>query len=37
MDAVLSGVSAKPDLFPENTKDVPDINFFYRYSVEHRA
>lgn len=32
VDTVLDGVNAKPDLFPENTRDVPDINFFYRYS-----
>lgn len=31
MDTVLSGVNAKPDLFPENPNDVPDINFFYRW------
>lgn len=30
VDTVLNGVNAKPDLFPENSKDVPDINFFYR-------
>uniref|UniRef100_A0A3Q0S9U5 Endosome-lysosome associated apoptosis and autophagy regulator family member 2b n=1 Tax=Amphilophus citrinellus TaxID=61819 RepID=A0A3Q0S9U5_AMPCI len=30
VDTVLNGVNAKPDLFPENAKDVPDINFFYR-------
>ncbi|KAM8739882.1 endosome/lysosome-associated apoptosis and autophagy regulator family member 2-like isoform 2-T2 [Acanthopagrus schlegelii] len=30
VDSVLDGVNAKPDLFPENSKDVPDINFFYR-------
>ncbi|KAI3366634.1 hypothetical protein L3Q82_009319 [Scortum barcoo] len=30
VDTVLDGVNAKPDLFPENSKDVPDINFFYR-------
>lgn len=30
VDTVLNGVSAEPDLFPENSQDVPDINFFYR-------
>uniref|UniRef100_A0AAX7UXT3 MRH domain-containing protein n=1 Tax=Astatotilapia calliptera TaxID=8154 RepID=A0AAX7UXT3_ASTCA len=29
VDTVLNGVSAEPDLFPENSQDVPDINFFY--------
>lgn len=37
VDTVLDGVNAKPDLFPENSKDVPDINFFYRYSMKHRG
>ena len=36
VDSVLDGVNAKPDLFPENSKDVPDINFFYRYSVKDK-
>ncbi len=36
-DSVLEGVNAKPDLFPENTKDVPDINFFYRYSMKGKV
>uniref|UniRef100_A0A8C9XZ41 Endosome-lysosome associated apoptosis and autophagy regulator family member 2b n=1 Tax=Sander lucioperca TaxID=283035 RepID=A0A8C9XZ41_SANLU len=30
VDSVLDGVNAKLELFPENVKDVPDINFFYR-------
>ncbi|KAM6985513.1 endosome/lysosome-associated apoptosis and autophagy regulator family member 2-like isoform 2-T2 [Aplochiton taeniatus] len=30
VDSVLDGVNAKPELFPENTKEVPDINFFYK-------
>ncbi|TKS90722.1 UPF0577 protein KIAA1324-like [Collichthys lucidus] len=30
VDTVLDGVNAKPELYPENLKDVPDINFFYR-------
>lgn len=30
VDTVLNGVNAEPDLFPENSQDVPDINFFYR-------
>lgn len=32
METVLNGVNAKPDLFPESSEDVPDINFFYRSS-----
>uniref|UniRef100_A0A665V0G9 UPF0577 protein KIAA1324-like n=1 Tax=Echeneis naucrates TaxID=173247 RepID=A0A665V0G9_ECHNA len=30
VDTVLNGMNAQPDLFPENSGDVPDINFFYR-------
>lgn len=30
VDSVLNGIEAKPELFPESAKDVPDINFFYR-------
>ncbi|XP_061922405.1 endosome/lysosome-associated apoptosis and autophagy regulator family member 2-like [Entelurus aequoreus] len=30
VDGVLNGVSAQPDLFPQNTNNVPDINFFFR-------
>ncbi|XP_029901434.1 UPF0577 protein KIAA1324-like isoform X1 [Myripristis murdjan] len=30
VDTVLDGVNAKPELFPENSNDVPDINYFYR-------
>lgn len=37
MDTVLDGVNAKPDLFPENSKDVPDINFFYRCNKKDRG
>ncbi|KAJ3611954.1 hypothetical protein NHX12_020233, partial [Muraenolepis orangiensis] len=32
VDSVLSGVNAKPVLFPMRSTDVPDINFFYRSS-----
>lgn len=37
VDSVLDGVNATPDLFPENLKDVPDINFFYRYGVKYKC
>ncbi|XP_049617154.1 endosome/lysosome-associated apoptosis and autophagy regulator family member 2 [Syngnathus scovelli] len=30
VDRFLDGVRADPGLFPENTNNVPDINFFYR-------
>ncbi|KAF7650547.1 hypothetical protein LDENG_00123780 [Lucifuga dentata] len=30
VDVILDGVNAKPELFPENSKNIPDINFFYR-------
>uniref|UniRef100_A0A8C8DLK7 Endosome-lysosome associated apoptosis and autophagy regulator family member 2b n=1 Tax=Oryzias sinensis TaxID=183150 RepID=A0A8C8DLK7_9TELE len=30
VEAVLGGVSAEPGLFPDNSRNVPDINFFYR-------
>uniref|UniRef100_A0A672J1D1 Si:dkey-153k10.9 n=1 Tax=Salarias fasciatus TaxID=181472 RepID=A0A672J1D1_SALFA len=30
VDTVLNGLNAQPDLFPESSEDVPDINFFYR-------
>ncbi|KAI9543026.1 Endosome/lysosome-associated apoptosis and autophagy regulator member 2 [Dissostichus eleginoides] len=30
VDSILDGVKAQPELFTENSKDVPDINFFYR-------
>uniref|UniRef100_A0A8C5FYW2 UPF0577 protein KIAA1324-like n=1 Tax=Gouania willdenowi TaxID=441366 RepID=A0A8C5FYW2_GOUWI len=32
VDSVLNGINAKPDLFPESSEEVPDINFFYRSS-----
>ena len=35
-DTVLDGMNAKPELFPEDSKNVPDINFFYRYSIKVR-
>lgn len=35
MDSVLDWVDAKPDLFPAKTKDLPDINFFYRYDMRN--
>lgn len=37
VDTVFNGVNAKPDLFPENSKDVPDINFFYRCTTKDRV
>lgn len=33
VDSALNGVNAKPELFPGNLKEVPDINFFYRYAT----
>uniref|UniRef100_A0A3P9J1C4 MRH domain-containing protein n=1 Tax=Oryzias latipes TaxID=8090 RepID=A0A3P9J1C4_ORYLA len=30
VEAVLGGVSAEPGLFRDNSRNVPDINFFYR-------
>lgn len=33
VDTALDGVEAKPDLFPESSKDIPDINFYYRCVV----
>ncbi|KAM9771600.1 endosome/lysosome-associated apoptosis and autophagy regulator family member 2-like [Syngnathus typhle] len=30
VDRFLDGVRADPGLFPENTNNVPDLNFFYR-------
>lgn len=35
-DTVLDGVKAEPDLFPKNSKGVPDINFYYRYRLKVR-
>lgn len=37
MDSILDGVKAQPELFTESSKDVPDINFFYRYSLRRRS
>uniref|UniRef100_A0A3P9KG89 MRH domain-containing protein n=1 Tax=Oryzias latipes TaxID=8090 RepID=A0A3P9KG89_ORYLA len=30
VEGVLGGVSAEPGLFPDNSRNVPDINFYYR-------
>eukprot|EP00066_Takifugu_rubripes_P007346 XP_003972802.2 PREDICTED: UPF0577 protein KIAA1324-like [Takifugu rubripes] len=30
VETVLDGINAKPHLFPDNPKAVPDINFYYR-------
>ncbi|XP_028814403.1 UPF0577 protein KIAA1324-like isoform X2 [Denticeps clupeoides] len=30
VESTLDGVTARPDLFPETSKKVPDVNFFYR-------
>ncbi|KAG9330651.1 hypothetical protein JZ751_023433, partial [Albula glossodonta] len=30
VESSLSGISASPDIFPETSKKVPDVNFFYR-------
>ncbi|XP_010885460.2 UPF0577 protein KIAA1324-like homolog isoform X1 [Esox lucius] len=30
VDSVLDGVKARPELYPDNPKGTPDINFFYR-------
>ncbi|XP_075886031.1 endosome/lysosome-associated apoptosis and autophagy regulator family member 2-like isoform X2 [Nelusetta ayraudi] len=30
VEAALDGVEAAPDLFPASSRDLPDINFFYR-------
>ena len=35
-DTVLNGMNAKPDLFPEYSQGLPDINFFYRCSDRQR-
>lgn len=36
VDTVLDGVKAEPDLFPKNSKGVPDIYFYYRYRLKVR-
>ncbi|XP_017261413.1 endosome/lysosome-associated apoptosis and autophagy regulator family member 2 [Kryptolebias marmoratus] len=30
VDDNIAGIKAKPELFPQNSKKVPDVNFFYR-------
>ncbi|KAG7454325.1 hypothetical protein MATL_G00258430 [Megalops atlanticus] len=30
VESSLGGISVRPDLFPETSKKVPDVNFFYR-------
>lgn len=36
MEAALDGVEAAPDLFPASSRDLPDINFFYRYGSQKK-
>lgn len=31
VDDNVAGVKAKPELFAQTSKKVPDVNFFYRY------
>ncbi|CAL8263616.1 unnamed protein product [Merluccius merluccius] len=30
VDSTLNGIQAKPELFPQSARKVPDVNFFYR-------
>lgn len=32
VESTLDGVNVRADLFPETSKKVPDVNFFYRYA-----
>ncbi len=31
VDNTLDGIKARPELYPQTSKKVPDVNFYYRY------
>ena len=31
VDSTLDGIRARPELFSQSARKVPDVNFFYRY------
>lgn len=37
MDDNLDGIKARPDLFPQKSKKVPDVNYFFRYFCHIRS